>query len=138
MVVRRRGKEEEVVVVVSECGPGCGCGLECGNRASQRGVEVRLKIARDKKKGWCLFADQAIEKGRFVCEYAGELLMAKRGKGATKKEYDELASSAQYGAYEFDAGFNLARLTWLEKEKRVRLKNADQCSFFRQIRAPNY
>ncbi|KAI6668069.1 hypothetical protein NL676_036581 [Syzygium grande] len=63
--------EEEEVVVVSECGPGCGCGLECGNRASQRGVEVRLKIARDKKKGWCLFADQAIEKGRFVCEYAG-------------------------------------------------------------------
>ncbi|KAI6687018.1 hypothetical protein NL676_032931 [Syzygium grande] len=87
--------EEEEVVVVSECGPGCGCGLECGNRASQRGVEVRLKIARDKKKGWCLFTDQAIEKGRFVCEYAGELLMMKEAR-AQQKEYDELALSAQY------------------------------------------
>lgn len=62
---------EEAEVLVSECGPGCGCGPECGNRASQGGVEVKLKIVRDKEKGWCLFADQAIKKGRFVCEYAG-------------------------------------------------------------------
>ncbi|XP_030453014.1 histone-lysine N-methyltransferase SUVR3 [Syzygium oleosum] len=90
-------EEEEVVVVVSECGPGCGCGSECGNRASQRGVEVRLKIARDKKKGWCLFADQAIEKGRFVCEYAGELLTTKEAR-ARQKEYDELASSGGFSS----------------------------------------
>ncbi|KAI6697018.1 hypothetical protein NL676_017137 [Syzygium grande] len=91
------GGGEEEVVVVSECGPGCGCASECGNRASQRGVEVRLKIARDKKKGWCLFADQAIEKGRFVCEYAGELLTTKEAR-ARQKEYDELASSGGFSS----------------------------------------
>ncbi|KAI3437050.1 uncharacterized protein J3R85_005785, partial [Psidium guajava] len=83
--------------VVSECGTGCGCGSECGNRASQGGVEVRLKIARDKKKGWCLLADQAIEKGRFVCEYAGELLTTKEAR-VRQKEYDELASSRGFSS----------------------------------------
>lgn len=57
--------------VASECGPSCGCGLECGNRLTQRGVSLRLKIVRDRRKGWGLFADQFIGKGQFVCEYAG-------------------------------------------------------------------
>ncbi|KAL3755014.1 hypothetical protein ACJRO7_002139 [Eucalyptus globulus] len=91
------GQGEEAEVVVSECGPGCGCGPECGNRASQRGVEVRLKIVRDEKKGWCLFADQAIEKGRFVCEYAGEFLTTKEAR-VRQKEYDELALSQGFSS----------------------------------------
>lgn len=57
--------------VASECGPSCGCRLECGNRFSQKGIAVRLKIVRDKRKGWGLYADQLIQKGQFVCEYAG-------------------------------------------------------------------
>ncbi|XP_030517630.2 histone-lysine N-methyltransferase SUVR3 [Rhodamnia argentea] len=89
------GEEEEAVV--TECGAGCGCGAECGNRASQGGVEVRLKIVRDKKKGWCLLADQAIDKGRFVCEYAGELLTTKEAR-ARQKEYDELATSRGFSS----------------------------------------
>lgn len=55
----------------NECGPSCGCGLECENRLTQRGVSVRLKIVRDRRKGWCLYTDQFIEKAQFVCEYAG-------------------------------------------------------------------
>ena len=39
----------------NECGPSCGCGLECGNRLTQRGVSVRLKIVRDRRKGWGLY-----------------------------------------------------------------------------------
>lgn len=57
--------------VVLECGPSCGCGLNCGNRLTQSGIEVKLKILRDTRKGWGLYADQFIPKGRFVCEYAG-------------------------------------------------------------------
>ena len=57
--------------VAGECGSGCGCGPECVNRASQRGVSVRLKIVRDVNKGWCLCADEFISRGHFVCEYAG-------------------------------------------------------------------
>ncbi|RVW90310.1 Histone-lysine N-methyltransferase SUVR3 [Vitis vinifera] len=55
---------------MSECGPGCGCGLNCENRVTQRGVSVGLKIVRDEKKGWGLHAAQFIPKGQFVCEYA--------------------------------------------------------------------
>lgn len=58
-------------VVVRECGPSCGCGSECGNRSTQRGVSVKLKIVRDSNKGWSLCADDFIPTGRFVCEYAG-------------------------------------------------------------------
>lgn len=57
--------------VATECGPSCGCELDCGNRLSQTGISVRLKIVRDKRKGWGLYADQLIKKGQFVCEYAG-------------------------------------------------------------------
>ena len=39
----------------NECGPSCGCGLECGNRLTQRGVSMRLKIVRDRRKGWGLY-----------------------------------------------------------------------------------
>lgn len=58
--------------IVSECGPECKCGPECENRFTQRGITVRLKIVRDHKKGWCLFADQPIPRGKFICEYAGK------------------------------------------------------------------
>ena len=57
--------------VGSECGPGCRCGLECGNRSTQKGVAVRVKIVRDGRKGWGLRADQWIRKAQFVFEYAG-------------------------------------------------------------------
>ena len=57
--------------MASECGPSCGCELECGNRLTQQGVSVKLKIVRDSRKGWSLYADQFIQKAQFVCEYAG-------------------------------------------------------------------
>ncbi|KFK36025.1 hypothetical protein AALP_AA4G068100 [Arabis alpina] len=38
---------------------------------SQKGILVGLKIVRDEKKSWCLFVDQFIKKGQFICEYAG-------------------------------------------------------------------
>ncbi|KAJ4851026.1 hypothetical protein Tsubulata_044316 [Turnera subulata] len=75
------GVEEEMETgILSECGPSCGCGLECGNRLTQRGVSVGLKIVRDVRKGWGLFADQLIPQGHFVCEYAGELLTTEESR----------------------------------------------------------
>lgn len=57
--------------VATECGPSCACELDCGNRVTQGGVSVKLKIVRVAGKGWGLFADQPIRGGQFVCEYAG-------------------------------------------------------------------
>lgn len=80
---------EDGLDVANECGPSCGCGLKCGNRLTQGGVSLRLKVVRDKRKGWGLFADQFIEKGQFVCEYAGELLTTKEAT-SRQQMYDEL------------------------------------------------
>lgn len=60
--------------VVSECGSSCGCGWECPNRLTQRGVSVSLQIVKHVRKGWGLYAAQLIPKGQFVCEYAGMFL----------------------------------------------------------------
>lgn len=73
-----------------ECGPSCQCELDCGNRVSQRGLGVKLKIVKDVNKGWSLFAHQFIGVATFVCEYAGELLTTEEAK-RRQEIYDELS-----------------------------------------------
>ncbi|KAM7278857.1 hypothetical protein ACFE04_005991 [Oxalis oulophora] len=81
--------------VVSECGPSCDCGLECGNRLTQRGISIMLKIVRHERKGWSLYAAQRIPDGQFVCEYAGELLTTEEAR-RRQKIYDELALGGKF------------------------------------------
>ncbi|KAG9452084.1 hypothetical protein H6P81_004988 [Aristolochia fimbriata] len=77
--------------VMTECGMSCNCELDCANRLTQRGVSVRLKIVKDKSKGWGLYANQFIQSGKFVCEYAGELLTTKEAR-LRQQKYDQLIS----------------------------------------------
>ncbi|KAJ6434017.1 hypothetical protein OIU84_017684 [Salix udensis] len=58
----------EEMGIMTECGPGCGCGLECSNRLSQ-----------------------------FICEYAGELLTTEEAR-KRQQIYDELASGGQFSS----------------------------------------
>ncbi|KAE8678216.1 Histone-lysine N-methyltransferase SUVR3 [Hibiscus syriacus] len=90
-------REDEGMGIMSECGTGCGCGLECGNRMSQRGIRFKLKIVRDKRKGWGLYAAQLIQRGQFVCEYSGELLTTKEAR-RRQRIYDELASNGRFSS----------------------------------------
>ncbi|XVF06660.1 hypothetical protein REPUB_Repub06bG0069400 [Reevesia pubescens] len=83
--------------IMSECGPSCGCGFQCGNRLSQKGIRVQLKIVRDVRKGWGLYAAQWIQQGQFVCEYAGELLTTKEAR-RRQQIYDELASDGNFSS----------------------------------------
>ncbi|KVI00025.1 histone-lysine N-methyltransferase SUVR3 [Cynara cardunculus var. scolymus] len=78
-----------------ECGSCCTCGLECGNRVCQRGLSVRLKVVRSRRKGWGLHADQFIRGGDFICEYAGELLTTKEAR-RRQLIYDKLASTGKH------------------------------------------
>ncbi|WOL15292.1 hypothetical protein Cni_G24073 [Canna indica] len=57
--------------MMTECGANCSCGDDCANRLTQRGVSVQLRIVKDRRKGWGLHAAQFIQRGQFVCEYAG-------------------------------------------------------------------
>lgn len=86
--------EMEELDMANECGPSCGCGLECENRLTQRGVSMRLKIVRDRRKGWALYADQFIEKAQFVCEYAGTFFFPSTMKlkmEQSKNQFQEFA-----------------------------------------------
>ncbi|KAF5741216.1 histone-lysine N-methyltransferase H3 lysine-9 specific SUVH4-like [Tripterygium wilfordii] len=59
--------------VVFECGPACGCGPNCVNRTSQRGIKYRLEVYRTEDKGWAVRSWDFIPSGAPVCEYAGVL-----------------------------------------------------------------
>ncbi|CAI9099298.1 OLC1v1036093C2 [Oldenlandia corymbosa var. corymbosa] len=73
-----------------ECGPSCECGPGCGNRITQRGVMVKLKIVRERRKGWCLCAAEFIPKGQFVCE-----LLSTKEAQSRQQMYDDLAINGQ-------------------------------------------
>ncbi|KAG7623900.1 unnamed protein product [Arabidopsis thaliana] len=83
--------------IANECGSGCGCGSDCSNRVTQKGVSVSLKIVRDEKKGWCLYADQLIKQGQFICEYAGELLTTDEAR-RRQNIYDKLRSTQSFAS----------------------------------------
>ncbi|XP_045712465.1 histone-lysine N-methyltransferase SETMAR [Phyllostomus hastatus] len=59
---------------VFECNALCPCPERCANRVVQRGVQLRLQVFRTRRKGWGLRTLESIPRGRFVCEYAGEVL----------------------------------------------------------------
>ncbi|XP_008443306.2 histone-lysine N-methyltransferase SUVR3 isoform X2 [Cucumis melo] len=79
--------------VASECGPRCSCGLECENRLTQRGISVRLKILRDEKKGWGLYADELIQEGAFICE-----LLTTEEARRRQKIYDACAKGGRFAS----------------------------------------
>ncbi|KAI4386626.1 hypothetical protein MLD38_004543 [Melastoma candidum] len=60
-------------------------------------VEVRVKIVWCGRKGWGLFADQRIEDGQFVCEYAGEVITTCEARRRQAK-YDELSSKGGFAS----------------------------------------
>lgn len=58
-----------------ECGPWCGCDrARCQNRVVQRGLRVRLQVFRTLDRGWAVQCQDDLDKGTFVCIYAGVVL----------------------------------------------------------------
>ncbi|XP_072454726.1 histone-lysine N-methyltransferase SETMAR isoform X2 [Notamacropus eugenii] len=66
--------EAEFARPVFECNVMCQCSDQCKNRVVQRGLQFSLQVFKTEKKGWGLRTLEFIPKGRFVCEYAGEIL----------------------------------------------------------------
>uniref|UniRef100_A0A8C1NF76 SET domain and mariner transposase fusion gene n=1 Tax=Cyprinus carpio TaxID=7962 RepID=A0A8C1NF76_CYPCA len=48
--------------------------FDCNNRVVQKGVEVRLGVFSTKDRGWGVEALERLPCGRFLCEYAGEVI----------------------------------------------------------------
>ncbi|KAF7012601.1 hypothetical protein CFC21_026777 [Triticum aestivum] len=60
---------------IKECWSKCGCSMRCGNRVVQRGIRFNLEVfSTGNGRGWGLRTQNALPKGAFVCEYAGEIL----------------------------------------------------------------
>ncbi|XP_067854371.1 histone-lysine N-methyltransferase SETMAR isoform X2 [Heptranchias perlo] len=59
---------------VFECNIMCKCSEACKNRLVQRGLIFKLQVFKTLKKGWGLRTLQSIGRGRFVCEYGGEVI----------------------------------------------------------------
>ncbi|KAK7379977.1 hypothetical protein VNO78_32281 [Psophocarpus tetragonolobus] len=59
--------------IVFECGPRCGCGPDCLNKVSQKGLQYQLEVYRTPNKGWVVRTHDFIPFGALVCEVVGEL-----------------------------------------------------------------
>ncbi|KAL9670870.1 hypothetical protein QQ045_008429 [Rhodiola kirilowii] len=68
--------------------------MECGKRMTQRGICVRLKIVKNGRKGCGLYAAEFIQRGQFVCEYAGELLTTNEAR-RRQAIYDQCSKNCQ-------------------------------------------
>lgn len=66
------GKLISINRFIYECNDLCKC-TSCQNRIVQLGPRIGLRISQC-NKGYGLFTDICIEKGQFVCEYAGEII----------------------------------------------------------------
>ncbi|MEE6472249.1 hypothetical protein FKM82_009546 [Ascaphus truei] len=61
---------------VYECNVSCKCDRKtCQNRVVQHGLQVRLQVFKTEKKGWGVRCLDDIDKGTFVCTYAGRILI---------------------------------------------------------------
>ncbi|XP_019633469.1 PREDICTED: histone-lysine N-methyltransferase SETMAR-like [Branchiostoma belcheri] len=69
---------------ILECNSSCRCGEKCYNRVVQKGVSLKLEVFRTPRKGWGLRAAERIPLGRFVCEYAGEVLGLQEARRRTR------------------------------------------------------
>ena len=67
-------RERHQFAFFRECGAACGCGPECVNKHTRKGVRVKLVVQKCRRNGYGfgVFANEKIERGTFVCEYAGE------------------------------------------------------------------
>lgn len=58
-----------------ECGPWCGCDrAHCQNRLVQRGIRLRLQVFHTDGRGWGVRCRDDVDRGTFVCIYAGVIL----------------------------------------------------------------
>ncbi|KAJ1378954.1 SET domain [Sesbania bispinosa] len=85
--VRGGDRLKEARDVLFECGPKCGCGPDCGNRISQKGLKYRLEVYRTANKGWAVRTWDFIPSGAPVLEYTGVLRRIDELDKLTENEY---------------------------------------------------
>ncbi len=86
---------------IYECNSMCQCDDSCPNRVVQKGSEFPLCIFRTPDgRGWGVKTYSAIEKGKFVIEYVGELITVDEAE-RRGRQYDKEGTT-----YLFDLDYN--------------------------------
>eukprot|EP00743_Colponemidia_sp_Colp-15_P009347 GILK01010218.1.p1 GENE.GILK01010218.1~~GILK01010218.1.p1 ORF type:complete len:288 (+),score=-3.38 GILK01010218.1:83-946(+) len=78
---------------IVECGPACSCSSSCINRLSQRGITADLQLFKHPFKGWGVRCTKDIPMGRFICQYAGEIISREE---ATRRRMLRHATTQNY------------------------------------------
>ncbi|KAM3933892.1 histone-lysine N-methyltransferase SETDB2-like [Leptodactylus fuscus] len=73
-----------------ECNVSCKCNRKmCQNRVVQHGLQVRLQVFKTKDKGWGVRCLDDLDKGTFVCIYAGRILMKSVDENTSQESMTE-------------------------------------------------
>ncbi|KAI9286013.1 hypothetical protein BC943DRAFT_277131, partial [Umbelopsis sp. AD052] len=65
---------------INECGPWCGCPIDCSNRVVQKKRSIPLILQRIKDYGeirWAVKAQEMISKGTYIDQYCGEVVTSR-------------------------------------------------------------
>lgn len=73
---------------IMECNSRCGCPTQCFNRVVQFGPNTHLQIIPAGDKGYGLICKLPLQKGQFVCEYAGEVISSE--EAAVRRKSDNI------------------------------------------------
>ncbi|KAG0144666.1 hypothetical protein CROQUDRAFT_134244 [Cronartium quercuum f. sp. fusiforme G11] len=80
----------EFQLPVFECNDQCGCGPQCINRTVGRGRREKLNLQKTLNRGWGVFANNVITRGRLVTHYSGELITSKESIRRGTELYDKI------------------------------------------------
>ncbi|GAA6086166.1 histone-lysine N-methyltransferase SETMAR [Tachysurus ichikawai] len=78
---------------VFECNALCACSESCQSRVVQNGLQTRVCVFRTENRGWGVVTLEAITRGSFVCEYAGEVI------GFEEARRRQLSQTPEYKNY---------------------------------------
>ncbi|XP_062512876.1 histone-lysine N-methyltransferase SETDB1-like isoform X3 [Corticium candelabrum] len=74
---------------IYECNSRCKCSSHCANRVVQHGIQVRLQVFKTSQKGWGVRLLDDVQKGTFICCYAGQLLTEEDANKEGRRHGDE-------------------------------------------------
>uniref|UniRef100_A0A8D2L7H4 Uncharacterized protein n=1 Tax=Varanus komodoensis TaxID=61221 RepID=A0A8D2L7H4_VARKO len=101
---------------IYECSLLCSCDKKmCQNRLVQHGIQVRLQVFKTEKKGWGVRCLDDIDKGTFVCTYAGKLMH--RNEKDTKDRFRSYTLFS--GKRKLDIDCSDSETEFIETSKRV-------------------